>query len=69
MEDKAVKGQDIIWSLKRMEFLLEQILCNTIGDRYSELPEGDRKSKIDESLGFVLDDMKSFFESLPHSDK
>lgn len=64
MDDKVITQADAIISTKRIEFLLEQILINTVGNRYQNLPDKEIKTKIIESLRHVDDDMKSYTQSL-----
>ena len=64
MDDKIINQADAIVSTKRIEYLLEQILINTVGNRYQNLPDEERKTKITQSLQYVDDDMKLYVESL-----
>ena len=69
MEDKNIDMGKIALSIKRSEFLLEQILVNTIGNRFYELGEDEIKAKIHNALQFVDDDLKAFLQSLPPSEE
>jgi hypothetical protein len=64
MQDKIIEPGTIMLSIKRSEFLLEQILIHTVGSRYDNLSIEERKVKINESLSYVDEDVKEFVQSL-----
>lgn len=65
--DKNINLAEGVVTLKRIEYLLEQILTYTVGNRYKELPQEEIKDKITQSFQCVDDDMKSYVESLPNA--
>ncbi|MFZ4771881.1 MAG: hypothetical protein ACOYLO_16995 [Ferruginibacter sp.] len=64
MENKIIDTSKIMLSIKRSEYLLEQILIQTVSARYDNVPLEERKSKVNESLNYVDEDVKAFVESL-----
>lgn len=64
MEDKLIPVADAIISVKRIECLLDQLLIHTASIRFKDLPDNERKEKINQSFQYVDDDMKSYAESL-----
>ncbi len=62
---KTIAYGDTAMSIKRIEFLLEEILIQVVAARSNDLEKEEGTNKIKAVLNHVNDSMRIFIENLP----